>query len=465
MAEEKRIKTIIDKVQASTDFKFMKKGVDYYNGEHDVKEKRRMGMGQDGKPVQIVGLPNSIIIDNQYARMVDQKINYLFSDTPVANTDNKNDALSNFLNDFMDKRFLKNLQNAEKDALNCKIGWLYVYVEGEEFKCKRVPATSVIPIWEDEAHESLKEVIRQFTNEEWDNTKEEFVKNTYVEHFTVDDVTLYKKDENGELKKEETNPYLKQGNKSYNWGKIPFIYFKYNEEETSLLKRIKTLQDAINIISSNFMDNMLEDARSTILVVKGMEAQDAAEFRANVSQYSYIGIPAEDGTNADVKPLYIEVNSENYKVILSALKEKLIENARGVDAKNDKASQAPNELNIKSMYSDIELDANGMELQSQASFEYLQYFIKRHLNINTDDVIEVSFKRNSMVNETGLIDNLTKLVGVISEKTIIEEVPYVKDPEKELEQIKKEKTEIEREVDVYEVGDDDALLGGKSVTA
>ena len=77
--------------------------------------------------------------------------------------------------------------------------------------------------------------------------------------------------------------------------------------------------------------------------------------------------------------LQIEVNAENYKVLLSLLKDAIIENARGYDAKDDRMSGNPNQMNIQSMYSDIDLDANGIEMEFQASMEELLWFVNQHL--------------------------------------------------------------------------------------
>ena len=63
------------------------------------------------------------------------------------------------------------------------------------------------------------------------------------------------------------------------------------------------------------------------------------------------------------------MNSENYKVVLWLLKDAIIENARGYDAKDERMGGNPNQMNIQSMYSDIGLDANGIELEFQASME------------------------------------------------------------------------------------------------
>ena len=66
---------------------------------------------------------------------------------------------------------------------------------------------------------------------------------------------------------------------------------------------------------------------------------------------------------------HIEVNADNYKAINYIFKKAIIENARGFVAKDENMSNNPNQMNIQSMYSDIDLDASGMETEYQASFE------------------------------------------------------------------------------------------------
>ena len=49
--------------------------------------------------------------------------------------------------------------------------------------------------------------------------------------------------------------------------KIPLIPFKYNKQELPLINRVKTLQDGINTMLSDFENDMQEDARNTILIL------------------------------------------------------------------------------------------------------------------------------------------------------------------------------------------------------
>lgn len=66
---------------------------------------------------------------------------------------------------------------------------------------------------------------------------------------------------------------------AYRWQKLPLIPIKYGENETPLLKKVKSLQDGLNLMLSDFENNMQEDARNTILVLKNYDGANLGEFR------------------------------------------------------------------------------------------------------------------------------------------------------------------------------------------
>ena len=118
----------------------------------------------------------------------------------------------------------------------------------------------------------------------------------------------------------------------------------------------------------------------------------------------------------------------------------------GYDAKDDRLSGNPNQMNIQSMYSDIDLDANGMETEYQASFEELLWFINCHLaNTGVGDfegeTVDVIFNRDIMMNESEVINDIKNSVGILSDETLVAQHPWVDDPEAELERIKAQKEE------------------------
>ena len=90
----------------------------------------------------------------------------------------------------------------------------------------------------------------------------------------------------------------------------------------------------------------------------------------------------------------------------------------GYDAKDDRLSGNPNQMNIQSMYSDIDLDANDMETEFQAAFEDVLWFINAHLantgrgNFENEEV-NIIFNRDILINESEAIDNCAKSVGIL----------------------------------------------------
>ena len=57
--------------------------------------------------------------------------------------------------------------------------------------------------------------------------------------------------------------------------------------------------------------------------------------------------------------------------MLELLKRALVENARGYDAKDLRAAGTPNEMNLRSVFSDIDLDADMLEAELQSMFREL----------------------------------------------------------------------------------------------
>ena len=202
-----------------------------------------------------------------------------------------------------------------------------------------------------------------------------------------------------------------------------------------LINRVKSLQDALNLILSNYADGMLQNPGNTILILKNYDGQDLQEFRKNLAEMGAIKVTTADGMQGGVESLEVNVNSENYKVIIEMLKKAIAHNARSLYLDNDRTSNAPNTLNIKSMYSDMELDANKMELEFTASFEYMFKFMNQVNGIDFEGV-DIRFKRNIMVNDESTVEMIRNSIGIVSDETLRANHPLVDDLEKEEDRIK-----------------------------
>lgn len=437
----------------------MQAGIDYYHYRHAIDEKKRAILGQNGKIISMRNLPNTIIKDNQYSRSLDQKRNYVLSRKP--NINSKNKEAVKYLDDFVDKRFMRTLNRIAIDSYNTSIGWMYLSTDGKDIKYKRLDPMTVIPEWSDDNHESLDAVIRVVTETEFENGKLEV--KTYVYLYTLNFIKIFDY-KDGRLKYLKDEQYLEKDGTMYSYKKLPFVYFKQPNEIT-LLERVRCLQDALNLLLSNYADNLFENPMNSILVLKNYEGEDLAEFREKLAQYSAIKVRTADGSQGGVDTLEVTVNAENYKVIIELIKKAIAHNARSLYLDNDRNSNAPNTLNIKAMYSDMELDANDLELEFAASFEYLFSWISEIISIDFSDV-DVNFKRSIMVNDESTIEMIRDSVGIISEETLIAEHPFVENVNEEMKKIEKEKEKSLEYFDDYKnlggEGHDHQLLGSEN---
>lgn len=449
VTDEEFITREIRKFKVSKKRHDMVTGEKYYKGEHDILSRQRTVIGADGKLQAVDNLPNNKIVDNQYKKMVDQKTNYLLGQPFSIQC--KNEAYMKALMLVLNNRFRRILKSIGEDSFNGGLGWMYVYYNDKgEFSFRRFRPFEIIPEWKDAEHTELDYAIRLYEVIEYTRKQEKVIEK--VEIYDADGIHFYELD-GSHLKPVE--PYHQnyfiatdESGKatSYNWAKIPLIPFKYNSNEIPLIRPVKSLQDGLNTIISNFQNAMEEDTRNTILVLVNYDGQNLGEFRKNLAQYGAVKIKTVDGAPGDLKTLQIEVNSDNYKAIIELFKKAIIENAMGYDAKDDRLSGNPNQMNIQSMYSDIDLDANGMETEYQASFEELLWFINCHFaNVGIGDFegekVDIIFNRDMLISEGDVIDNISKSVGILSNETLVAQHPWVEDVPAELERIEKEKQE------------------------
>ena len=455
MSDEQFIVAEINRFRRSKKYLDMIAGDNYYSGKHDILNKRRTAIGDDGKLTVIENLPNNRIVDNQYRKMVNQKVNYIVGQPFVFATENTAylEAVKPYI---QTKKFLKMLKELVKDSMNGTMSWVYPYYDEQgKFAFKRFRPFEILPMWKDADHTIMDAAIRVYEVIAYEGIEEKVV--TKVEVFNPDGIYYFElKDENLIPEAPFFEPYFTttdgEGNAlAFNWDRIPLIPFRYHADEVSLITMCKSIQDGLNKIESQWEDQMEEDPRNTIMVLVNYDGQNLGEFRRNLAQYGAVKVRSMDGNHGDVKTLQIEVNAENYKAIIEQFKKAIVENCMGYDAKDDRIGANANEMNLKSMYSDIELDTNGMETEFQSAFEELLWFINCHLaNTHVGDFegedVEIIFNRDIMLHESAVINDIRNSVGILSDETLIAQHPWVDNPEEELKRMKAQK---EAELEMY----------------
>lgn len=458
MTDKQFIVAEINRFRTSKRYLDMIAGENYYSGKHDILFKQRTAIGENGKLMILDNLPNNKIVDNQYKKMVDQKVQYIVGQPFLFHSENHQftESVKPYV---QTKKFYKFIKSVVKDFINCGIAWVFPhYDEHGEYVFTRFKPYEIIPMWADAAHTILDCAIRTYEIIVYEGVEEKVA--TKVEVFNPDGIYYFElKDENLIPEEPFYQPYFTVtdddgNNHGYEWERIPLIAFKSNEEESSLISRCKSMQDGLNKIESQWQDQMEEDPRNTIMVLVNYDGQNLGEFRRNLAQFGAVKVKSMDGNHGDVKTLQIQVNAENYKAIIEQFKKAIVENCMGYDAKDDRIGSNANEMNLKSMYSDIELEANAIETELQASFEDLIWFLNCHLaNTHVGDFeneeYEVIFNRDIMISESDVIDNIKNSVGILSDETLVAQHPWVDDPDAEMERIKKQK---EENMDLYGEG-------------
>ena len=291
--------------------------------------------------IELEHLPNSKIVDNKFDDLVDQKVNYILGKPIEVKTDNE--EVINIFNKSMHRTLL----NVAMDSYIGGKGYLYPYIDNGKIAFKRLKPEQVIPYWHDEEHTRLDAFVYLYEVELYNIMGVREVE-THVEFYTPDRISYYIY-RNGSLSvnlERDTQGHINMGNLWYDWGgHVPLICFKGNHIEQPLINRVKCLQDALNTMYSIFSDNMQEDTRNTILVLKNYDGTDLSEFRRNLATFGAVKVRTLDGEGG-VETLQIDVNASNYEAIMRALKRSIIENGRGYDAKDERLSNNPNQMNI-----------------------------------------------------------------------------------------------------------------------
>lgn len=439
-------------------------GEEYFAGRQDILREQRLVIGRGGQLEPALNLPNNRLVNNQYAKLVNQKTNYMLGQ-PIsweAECPEFADALSRVF----DRPFMRLLKRLGKDCYNQGIAWLYPYIAADgRLAFARFAGSEILPFWADAEHNILTGALRLFGREVWRQGRLQTVwgvevyDSQGVRRFGWEPgsgrLTAWLWDAPGErsanVEPGRRLPYLRHrtadgGWEEFNWQRAPLIPFKLNERELPLICRVKSLQDALNTMLSGFENVMQEDSRNTILVIKNYDGTDLAEFRHNLAAFGAVKVKTIDGAEGGIDSLAVEVDAGNYQAIIELLQRAIIENGLGFDSKLDRAYRAANELNIKSMYSDICLDANDLETEWQASFADLLWFVKRYLAMSgqgnfLDCGWRLIFNRDIMIDESEVIENCLKSRGLLSEKSVIAQHPWVNDVEGELRRLRAERVE------------------------
>jgi len=439
------IKDLISKDSTSTTKQYMTTCRNYYHNKPEILQRRQVYY-VDGNPVEDTTKSNHRLVNNFFKLLVDQKMGYLVGNPINLTSYSKNEKIIDDIYNVLGEKWDDVICELVKNVSIQGQYWMHPYINSEgEFDYQIVDSRQIIPIFDTAYETKLLALIRYYPIQIVDERGRE-VSRYKVEYWDSEKCTYYIEDKDGDYVLDDTespNPCYHWYSyntanaselKAHSWGRVPWIQFKNNEECSSDLDTIKSLQDDFDLNMSDF-SNSLADIQEVVTAVMGYDGQDLAEFIKDLKVRKAVKV----GEGGDIKTIKQEIPFEARKEHLNNLKELIFMFGQGVDFSTDRFGNSPSGIALRFLFAALDLKCDVLERKLKTSLREFFWFVCKYLGKYDYKDIKITFKRNTMVNESEIIDNCVKSQGIVSQKTIVEKHPWIEDPELELEALKEEK--------------------------
>lgn len=410
-------------------------GKDYYHNKTLIKE---TGVVPKTKSNVLRNADNRIA-HNFHQLLVDEKVAYMFTYPILIDVDD-NEAINERVDDTLGQEFVRKMKDLGVEASNTGCGWLHYWAnEKNEFKYEKVESEQIIPFYSDDLERELIEVLRTYKVVEYDDnlTAIEFI---VVEDWTKDTFDQYKFRYTIDGQDESQLKGIR-----HNFGRVPFIPFANNSDETSDLIKYKDLVDLYDRVVSGYA-NDIEDIQEVIWVITNYDGK-SGDFLKDVKKYKTVFLEDEgDGAKGDVRTLSVEIPVEARNSLLELLKKQIYESGQGLQQDNENFGNASG-VALKFFYRKLELKAGLLETEFRESINKLVEAILDFYRLPYKKISQV-WSRNMIASDLETSQIATQSVGIIPEKLILQNHPWVDDVD-EAERLLKE--EEEKEVESFNI--------------
>lgn len=425
-------------------------GERYYRNRTDIlfraKSGEKAGDEEEDPNSRPLRNADNRIPHNFHGILVNQKAAYMFTYPPLFDTDREEDNKK--ITRLLGGRFAKVCKTLCVKASNAGVAWLHYWEdENGKFNYGVVDSQEVIPVWTHNLDRELCAALRTYREilddgkgyviyEIW--TDKECESFCHEETVSTESLMYY-----SILNRSVIDIAGTDGARyAHGWGRVPFIPFFNNDIQTNDLQNTKALIDTYDSVYSGFV-NDLEDIQEIIFILSGYGGTELGEFLQNLKKYKAVNLD-EDTEHPGLSTLTIDIPVEAREKLLAMTRKEIFEQGQGIDPQPENYGNASGEA-LKFMYSLLELKAGLMETEFRLGFEEFIQAVCGYHNIPCDN-IQQTWTRNMIRSDAELATMCTQSVGVISQKTIVKNHPFVENAEAELRELEKEKQEQQEEV-------------------
>lgn len=417
---------LVENYRATCKYTDVLYGRDYYLAENtEIMEREKKVYCGDMGIIQNPFMANHKLPSGYLKTLIDQKVQYLLGNGVVFGDDMD-------LDEYFQDTFNETAIDLGTEASKSAAAWLYAYKDSNKLQFTIVPTVQLTPVYDDRG--LLSEMVRVYDEngqsvmiiydkegyKKFVKEKNKFVMTECKGHYQ--DLTIYQ------------GKQVEEVNQSFT--QVPFIPLYNNTERVNDLKRIKSLIDIYDITSSDYANN-IDDMQDAFFTLKGFSGgiTDLQAFMQQLKATKAAGVPS-DG-ELTVNQLAIPVEAR--EAFLNRVDKDIFKFGMGVDTSNLSGGSITNEV-IKAMFANLDLKCDQFESEFRKFMRRLINFI--NANDNKAYTGQFSLSRTMIVNAKDITESLTKLVGVLSAKTIIDLLPYDIDTDDELIRLDEEKQQF-----------------------
>lgn len=385
----------------------------YYRGMHDI-----LARTTDKDK------PNNKIVAN-YAKFITDVMTGYFMGIPVTyDAEKANKEKLQRLFDVLDENFEEdvNYQLAKEASIAGKAYELVYRDANAHLKFKKVPYTSVIPVYSDEIDEELLFVLRLYKKRNIEDGKEI----EYVDVYTDKDIITFNR-------QSKEDPEVKP----HNMGHVPIIEYKNNDEGMGDFEVVLSSIDAYNKAQSDTANDFeyFTDAFLVLVGMGGTTPEDAQKLKEE-----RILLLKEQGQAQWLTKNINDAATENYK---NRLQDDIHRISQTPDLTDEKFAGNVSGEAMKYKLWGLEQVASIKERKFQTGLLKRLSIIAYDLRIRdksfTYQDVTLNFHRNIPQNVVEMVDVVDKLGDIVSQHTKLSMLPNIDDVDAEVERVEEEK--------------------------
>lgn len=296
--------------------------------------------------------------------------------------------------------------------------------ENSQQRFKVLDSRECIPVYDNTLNQELQYVIRFYLSDTVSADFDEY----YVEVYSANTVKKYRSSMgfSSFTLLEETPHFFKQ---------VPITVFSLNAEEVSIFDKIITLQDAYNNLVSAEVDDF-EAFCDAYLVLKGCTAdnEDLQKMKQN-------RVLIMD-TDASAEYLTKSVSDTQIQNMLDYINDNIHKIANSPDFNDDKFMSASG-ISMRYKLTGFENVASNIVAAMTKALQRRIELICGILNLAGSEAmwrdVEIVFTRNLPVNTVEIAQMVNNLRGLVSDETLIAQLPFIQDPAAEMELVNAQK--------------------------